>query len=404
MKLKTLKLQNYRCFEKFSISFHPQLTAIVGSNGAGKTSILDAASVAIGTFLAGFDNISRLNIPKEDVHHKCFDMGSVLDLQPQYPTVICAEGCISNKVIEWERTLNGSDGRTTIIGAKDIIETAKEYQDKVRNGDKLTILPILCYYGTGRLWDQKRNKKGMNELVRFSRTDGYIDSLDAGSNEKMMLKWFQKMTVQEATKKETSFELQAVKMAIAKCFESASGLEVHEVQFNLDTHGLDVIYSDKQGIKQRSPLNEMSAGYKNTLSMVADIAYRMALLNPQLQGQVLDETPGIILIDEIDQHLHPSWQQRIIADLMSIFPKVQFIVSTHAPAVINSVLRENLLILENRIAVMPASNTYGRDANSILREIMGVPERPDEIKKMFQAFYELLLYSKNLAYIHENWN
>ena len=87
-------------------------------------------------------------------------------------------------------------------------------------------------------------------------------------------------------------------------------------------------------------MKELSDGYKNTLSMVADIAYRMAVLNPWLLDRVLTETTGIVLIDEIDLHLHPQWQQRIIGDLRTIFPKVQFIVSTHAPLVINSVKRQ----------------------------------------------------------------
>ena len=81
----------------------------------------------------------------------------------------------------------------------------------------------------------------------------------------------------------------------------------------------------------------MSDGYKNTLSMIGDIAYRMAVLNPMLGDKVLEDTSGVVVIDEIDLHLHPQWQQTIISDLNTIFPKIQFIVSSHAPAVINSV-------------------------------------------------------------------
>ena len=81
----------------------------------------------------------------------------------------------------------------------------------------------------------------------------------------------------------------------------------------------------------RIPVNQLSDGYKSTMSLVADIAYRMAVLNPQLLGDVCNETDGIVLIDEVDLHLHPKWQQRILGDLTEIFPKVQFIISTHAP-------------------------------------------------------------------------
>ena len=126
----------------------------------------------------------------------------------------------------------------------------------------------------------------------------------------------------------------------------------------------------------------MSDGYKNTLSMISDIAYRMAVLNPQLGEHVLDKTPGIILIDEIDLHLHPEWQQTILNDLQNVFPKVQFIITSHAPVVINSVEREHIRILDNGHVYMPVVQTYGRDVNSILREVMGVGERPADVQQL----------------------
>ena len=88
----------------------------------------------------------------------------------------------------------------------------------------------------------------------------------------------------------------------------------------------------------------MSDGYRNMLSMVADIAYRMALLNPQFLGEVTKKTSGVVLIDEIDLHLHPAWQRHIVSALKEIFPKVQFIVSTHAPSVISSVPKEEIVV------------------------------------------------------------
>ena len=134
-------------------------------------------------------------------------------------------------------------------------------------------------------------------------------------------------------------------------------------------------------------MDEMSDGYKNTLSMIGDIAYRMAVLNPTLGNQVLEKTPGVVLIDEIDLHLHPQWQQTILNDLHAIFPEVQFIVSSHAPAVINSVPKEQIRILDNGKIYMPVAQTYGRDANSILREVMQVSDRPVAVKLRMDLFY-----------------
>lgn len=123
---------------------------------------------------------------------------------------------------------------------------------------------------------------------------------------------------------------------------------------------------------------------------MADIAYRMAALNPQLLGNVCRETDGVVLIDEVDLHLHPTWQQRILGDLTEIFPKVQFIVSTHAPAVINTVKSENIILLDDGMAYEPSGEVHGKDTNTIISGIMHSSERPMEIKALFQKFYHFI--------------
>ena len=168
------------------------------------------------------------------------------------------------------------------------------------------------------------------------------------------------------------------------------GYDEVKVQYNLNTNELDVYYTTTDKRRMKLPLNQLSDGYKGTVSLVADIAYRMAVLNPQLLDRVLEETPGVVLIDEVDLHLHPAWQQRVLSDLRSIFPNVQFIVSTHAPAVIQSVQSENIRILMDDSVLAPGSEVYGKDIRSLVQEIMGVYGRPPEVEKQFQEFYEAL--------------
>lgn len=388
MQINRITIQNFRCFESFEAKFHKELTVIVGNNGSGKSTLLDAVSIAVGTFLAGFDGMSSPGIAKDDALNKCYDMGSVVELQPQFPVSIGASGIVAGTSIAWKRELRSAEGKTTVVDAKEMTAVSTALQSQVRNGEK-PLLPLISYYGTGRLWAQKREKKS-SELMSFNRQMGYVDCLDAASNEKMMRKWFEKMTLQSATNGTPTPELIAVKSAIVQCFQGITGFDDVDVQFNLDTHELDILYRNKGSERERYPMKELSDGYKNTLSMVADIAYRMAVLNPWLLDQVLSETTGIVLIDEIDLHLHPQWQQRIIGDLRTIFPKVQFIVSTHAPLVINSVKKENLLILTDQQASEPQNEIFGRDANAILNSIMGVNERPDKIKQMFQTVYDAI--------------
>lgn len=391
MKLNKLELHNYRGFETFHASFHDKLTVIVGDNGAGKTSLLDAAAVAIGTFFAGLDGVPSPGIAKGDVMNRCFDMGSVIDLQPQFPVRIIADGVVANQEIQWERELNSAEGRTTTVMARSLIRIAEDCQKRIRTGDKQVILPLLSYYGTGRLWAQKKEKKAVDTIERFNRLSGYVDCLAAASNEKLMLKWFEKMTIQEATSRKISPEFSAVKAAISQCFAGITGYSEIHAEYNLDTAGIDILFTAPDGSHQRSPMKNLSDGYKNTLSMIADIAYRMAVLNPQLLENALVQTPGVILIDEVDLHLHPVWQQRILADLTTIFPAVQFIVTSHAPSVINSVRKENILILSHgNVGYSPAEEVYGSDSNSILTSVMAASERPIRVKQRFLDFYSAI--------------
>lgn len=391
MKLNEIFIKNFRGFENFHAKLNPNLTVFIGNNGSGKSTVLDAISIAIGTFFSGLDGVAGTGINKEDVTCKSYDMGTVIDLQQQYPSIITAKGSIDNTELEWTRALNSASGRTTTIDAKSIISVAEKYQARIREGDTSLILPVISYFGTGRLWAQKKEKKSAEQLVQFSRLSGYIDCLAAESNEKLMLKWFEKMTIQQAQRQQPSPELSAVERAVSRCFSGITGSEDVVTQFNLDTHSLDIIYTNNNGQKIRVPMKNLSDGYKNTIGMIADIAYRMATLNPQLLENVLNETSGIILIDEIDLHLHPVWQQRIIRDIQTLFPKVQLIVSTHAPSVISSVKRDNMLVLtEQGEAYSLPAEVYGKDANSILRSVMDANHRPVEIHDLFERFYQIL--------------
>lgn len=391
MKLNEIILKNFRGFENFHAELNPNLTVFIGNNGSGKSTVLDAISISIGTFFSGLDGVTGTGINKEDVTCKSFDMGTVIDLQHQYPSVITAKGDIDGEHLEWTRALNSASGRTTTIDAKSIISVAEGYQARIREGDTSLILPVISYYGTGRLWAQKKEKKSTEQLMQFSRLSGYTDCLAAESNEKLMLKWFEKMTIQQAQRQQPSPELNAVEQAVSRCFAGITGSSDVVTQFNLDTHALDILYTNHEGKKIRVPMKNLSDGYKNTIGMIADIAYRMATLNPQLLGNVLTETPGIVLIDEIDLHLHPVWQQRIIRDIQTLFPKVQLIVSTHAPSVISSVKRENMLVLneQGQAYTLPVE-VYGKDANSILRTVMDASHRPVEVQNLFNRFYQVV--------------
>lgn len=397
MKLKKIRIINYRCFKDANIDFDEHTTLIVGKNGAGKTAILDAVAVAVSTFLLGIDGGVGRSILKDDARYEFHDLDGTVDPQHQFPVSIESIGdCLDNHDVKWVRSLNSESGNTTVKEARELTNISKEAQKRIMTGDKSLILPLISYYGTGRLYAQKKEKKNIKSLTEFKRQVGYVDCMAAESNEKLMLNWFQIQTLkslqeqQRTGKVEKSLLLKTVEKAICKCFERISGSKNASIIFDLDTHRLVLNFESADGSLQKFAMDEMSDGYKNTLSMIGDIAYRMAVLNPMLGDKVLEETSGVIVIDEIDLHLHPQWQQTIISDLNTIFPKIQFIVSSHAPAVINSVAKEQIRILDNGEIYMPAAQTYGRDANSILREVMKVSERPMDIKQRMNLFYSYM--------------
>ena len=131
------------------------------------------------------DGVKGRGIDKSQAHLKAYAMGSTSDVQPQYPVTISADAVVDGRQVHWDRSLNTSTGQTTIKGAKDLVAVATDYQQRLRAGDTTLMLPILAYYGTGRLWDYHREKQ-TDIFKTNTRTNGYIDSVDGTANIKLM--------------------------------------------------------------------------------------------------------------------------------------------------------------------------------------------------------------------------
>ncbi len=405
LQISKLKLKNFRCFEELTINFSTPYTVLIGINGSGKSSILDALRI----FLGGFSNSVKLNqvhdisfviydltILPSDVRREVMLNGSVLESFPKYPTSI--SGVIEDRdcnTISWQNTSTKyKDVESKInLESKQLVEYLNNLKERFINGENV-ILPLIAHYGTNRRWVAKeRNEEKINREIipaeyQVPRLKGYSNCLTASIfHLEVMRNWFARMLLIE--RKKPVPEFQAVKTAIANCYKNINDskkLQDVAIDYDAEAEDIEIQQTFTDGKLEILPLHCLSDGAKSILAIASDIAYRMAVLNPHLLGKVTEETDGIVLIDEIDMHLHPSWQRKVIDSLHKTFPKVQFIVTTHSPTVLTNVPKENIRILDNGEIYTPDVNTKGRDVNSILREIMHTAIRPSDVTEKLNVF------------------
>lgn len=399
--IETLRLTNFRCFSTFEIDFHPDLTVIVAQNGGGKTAILDALSVAFGTFVGGFAEGRGSHFTQSDVRLHRVRLTASNEMEPQYPLTLEASGRIAGHDPSWKRELRTPKSHTTVQDAKELSDLARKYQDRVRIGDSIT-LPLIAYYGTGRLWKEKRLTESRRALSSPSRLAGYADCLDPSSTYRAFADWFRYAVIADFEHK-------------LKAAQKGREVEPSEFSLLLDSvreavnHALSISgwgkldYSAaRQAMVASHPefgelaVDQLSDGIRNMIGMVADIAFRMARLNPHLGREAARETPGLVLIDEVDMHLHPEWQQVVLRDLRRAFPLVQFIITTHSPQVLTTVRPEQIRRIEwtgDQAKVGIPRFSLGAESNRVMRDIQGVEARPDSVEivhklKRYQALIE----------------
>lgn len=396
LKINKLYLDNYRCFKDFTIDFHDQLTVLVATNGKGKTAILDAIAVAFGTFVnsTGLARGSVFN--RSDVQKIKARETKTNEMEEVYPLVLEANGLINNEVTHWSRELHKPKGATTTKDTKSLIQYGQDIRNKVvQKVDE--ILPLISYYGTGRLWGLKKitlNKK-QHETSRLS---GYIDCLDPLSSYKSFESWYVDICLAELELKIEEIEKNNLDISnneftsIRKSIQQAVN---HIVEKN--TGWKDIVYKKRAEtiVAQNETFGELSLmqlsdGIRNMIGLVADIAYRAVKLNPHLENAP-KQTPGIVLIDEVDMHLHPKWQQTVLTDLTKAFPNIQFIVTTHSPQVLSTVKKEQIRILGDNVVSTPSTHSFGEDSSVLLAELMNVsPLPPLEIVEKRKEYQRLI--------------
>lgn len=377
MKLNSLQLQNFRGFDSFELDLAQPVTLLVGRNACGKTAVLDAAAVALGAWMRGTTQAwsEDRSLQQSDARLVRSESDGLPTAAPVFPVAVHASGLVAGQQLTWTRELLRKGGRTTSGRAKRIRALARETERAASDGDAAD-LPLFAYYGTGRLWVQKRDKRRPGRLG--SRMQGYAACLETASNTKLFQRWMAWREDDRIQRLAAAHEhganlasvhtphLDAVANAARSCLEG-----VRRFYYSANYRELRLELEDGRLL----PFDSLSDGQRSLVVLAADIAWRAAQLNPHFGGDAPRRVEGVVLIDEVELHLHPAWQRRVIDDLTRTFPRLQFIITTHSPQVVATAEADWLRILTAE-GVHRSDHVRGRDTNSILRDVMGVPDRP----------------------------
>lgn len=385
--LKNIELLNFRRFENSTYELNPQMNVFIGKNASGKTTVLEAVTVILGAYLAAFKeyvpsrfghNISDVDVLRKSL--KPVKSVAITASVKQFPCTVSSQVICDTRTVKCTRSLEKEGGRTKFIGKNAMREFVEKWESAIKaadGSDEKQIYPLVLYLSSARLWNE--NRTGEIEKIP-GRTDAYQRCLD------------QKRSSQ------SSFEY--IKLLGSLAAEENDGIPLPAYEIIMDavryslreelSPGQQVLYSSRYGaiaVKNADgtviDFTALSDGYRNVIKIVTDIATKMCILNPYLGKNTLKMTPGVVVIDELDLSLHPTWQRRIINILKELFPKVQFICATHSPFIIQSLEPGELIALDTILD----EEYSGQSIEDIAEEIMKVPvaQYSEKKRKMYEA-------------------
>jgi predicted ATP-binding protein involved in virulence len=382
MRIEELHLKNFRCFKELDIRFpDSNLAVFIGWNGSGKTAILDAILLLLtsnqkGVFFKENTNLLyKYNL--DDISIGTLDTESEIFIRNEY-----------RDHISWKVRYK-EDNTTNII------------TDKI----DYFLHPFSCIHYT-------TNKKDIYTISNVGIENANFDKFDEWFIEEENIENQLKLE-----KKDFNFSnprLNAVRKAIVLFISNISSANFHNLKAKRNyTKGKKIGSYEEEIAKHSSYLviqynneelkiSQLSEGQRLLIHLVGDIAYRLVMLNwididdtsygkdDSYIDTILNSSDAIILIDEIELHLHPQWQREVLPALQKTFPNIQFIVTTHSPQVLSRVHRDDIFILKDNQLYQPSSNPVGRDSTDILDEIMEVTKRPEEIQKLSDEYFSLI--------------
>ena len=368
MKLRSVEIENFRAIKQLKLSLDESLTVFHGDNAHGKTSVLSAIAVGLGAIPTLLPGVAGIGLRDADRRRAARFVRVRLE---------------TTKAQKWYRQKGSgvASRKRRVAGAKsDAVPTIVDEINEIVHADvegRSIDLPIVAFYDTDRaVFDAPQRRRGFpKEYPRFAALNG---ALSARPNFRDFFKWFylkedEELREQRRHRGFVSAELDAVRSAITSMIPGASNprIELGPLRFV-------VSLKPDGGPPEDLTLDQLSGGYRIVLALAADLARRMAQGNPHRDDPLACE--AIALIDEIELHLHPDWQQRVLDDLQRTFPNTQFLISTHSPQVLTTVPPRQIVELSREngtiVAGGTAAATFGAEAGDVLSAVMGVRERP----------------------------
>lgn len=377
MHLNKLSLINFRGVTKLDLDFPQQTTLLVGVNGVGKSAILDALAIA-------FSQLAwRIN---EQPNKSRPIAAGDLKIGQQHAS-ITVETTFRGQPLAWRLAYN-KGGRPAkqpeLASYLDALNAALHTASSHVAEHTPPNLPLMVYYDVHRavLTPPLR----VREKMAHSPFEAYCDALDhGGADFKRFFIWFRNREdlENEQRRDDPQFRdpcLMAVRHA-TETFTGFTDLRIRRSPLRMTV--------TKQGVELE--VAQLSDGEKCLLALIGDLARRLTLLNPARSDPLQGE--GLVLIDEIDLHLHPQWQRQVIPRLEQTFPNCQYILSTHSPQVLSHVKAEQVWLLQqdgSGISAVHPQVTFGLDSSRLLEEVMAVSEREPAIAQGLEKLFRMI--------------
>ena len=397
MRIDRIHIENFKKFENQDVDLHPHFTLLVGDNGSGKTILLDALAVAMAVWLVRPPDSevknSKRNLLKSEIKLVPSQAGDRVQFREMLPASITATGSLAGREgIQWTRQNRGGD-RTNDSGAKKALEIIASVYDRVRRNEEV-LCPVLAYYGAGRAWLPSNKRWTVTRTKGASRRWAALyDCFNERIRFPELREWFKREATERGNRAgrwRPGFEV--VRRAVLHCVPDGQ-----DIWFDSDC---DQIVLSINGNAQ--PFDNLSDGQRMMLALVADLAIKVVtqnafLLPPDMLGaddepwpRVLSQTPGVVLIDELDVHLHPKWQRRIATDLKDAFPAIQFVCTSHSPQVIGELRPDELRRLDVNGRISTPERSFGIDSSRVLEELMEAPQRNESVERQLRELFHLI--------------